>query len=101
MIPKIASLKPTSDLLLQVVFDDGITVLYDVKEDLGLPGYQSLRSEPGLSESVQLDPSRTCVYWTEDIDLPSDTIYEYGKNNSACYEFGDCRTWRWTADGRG
>ena len=57
MIPRIASLKPISDLLLQVEFDDGITVLYDVKEDL----------------------SRTCVYWTEDIDLPSDTIYEYGK----------------------
>ena len=36
MIPRIASLKPTSDSLLQVVFDDGITVLYDVKEDLGL-----------------------------------------------------------------
>ncbi len=80
MIPRIASLKPISDLLLQVEFDDGITVLYDVKEDLGLPGYQALQSEPGLFESVQLDPSRTCVYWTEDIDLPSDTIYEYGKN---------------------
>ena len=79
MIPRIISLKPTSDLLLQVVFDGGITVLYDVKEDLGLPGYQSLQSEPGLFESVQLDPSRTCVYWTEEIDLPSDTIYEYGK----------------------
>jgi hypothetical protein len=80
MIPRIASLKPISDLLLQVEFDDGITVLYDVKEDLGLPVYQALQSEPGLFESVQLDPSRTCVYWTEDIDLPSDTIYEYGKN---------------------
>ena len=79
MIPRIISLKPTSDLLLQVVFDGGITVLYDVKEDLGLPGYQSLQSEPELFESVQLDPSRTCVYWTEEIDLPSDTIYEYGK----------------------
>ena len=79
MIPRIASVVPAPDLILQVVFDDGAAVLYDVKEDLELPGYQSLQSVPGLFESVQLDPSRTCVFWTEGIDLPSDTIYEYGK----------------------
>lgn len=78
-MPRISSIKPTSNLLLFLAFDDGVTVLYDVKEDLGLPGYQALQSEPGLFESVQLDPSRTCIYWTEDIDLPSDTLYEYGE----------------------
>ena len=30
-------------------------------------------------KQVQLDESRTCVFWSEDIDLPSDTLYEYGK----------------------
>ncbi len=33
-----------------------------------------------LFNQVQLDSSRTCVYWNEDIDLPSDSIYEYGKS---------------------
>ena len=54
-------------------------MVYDVKEDMGLPGYVALRDVPGLFEQVQLDPSRTCVYWNSEIDLPSDTIYEYGR----------------------
>ena len=40
-------------------------MVYDVKEDMGLPGYST-----GLFEQVQLDPSRTCVYWNSEIDLP-------------------------------
>ena len=53
-------------------------MVYDVKEDMGLPGYIALRDVRGLFEQVQLDPSRTCVYWNSEIDLPSDAIYEYG-----------------------
>ena len=44
---------------------------------MGLPGYDVLRTEPGLFNQVQLDESRTCVYWNEDIGLPSDTLHEY------------------------
>lgn len=72
------SIKPASCFMLNVVFDDGREVLYDVKEDFSLPGYQNLETVPGLFESVRLDQSRTCVFWSEDIDLPSDTICEYG-----------------------
>ena len=79
MIQRIASLKPLPDYMLSVIFDDGKRVVYDVKEDFALPGYSALRDEKGLFQSVQLDESRTCVYWSEDIDLPSDAIYEYGK----------------------
>lgn len=52
---------------------------YDVKEDFSLPGYGVLRDVHGLFQQVQLDESRTCVFWNEDVDLPSDTLYEYGK----------------------
>ena len=34
MIPRIKDLAPLPDFFLQVVFDDGKTVLYDVKEDM-------------------------------------------------------------------
>lgn len=65
---------------LQVVFDEGKNVLYDVKEDMDtLPGYDDLRNIQGLFNQVKVDSSRTCVFWNEDIDLPSDAIYEYGK----------------------
>lgn len=79
MIPRIKSVKPLEDYRLQVIFDDGKNVLYDVKEDItSIPSYEDLRSIHGLFQQVQLDQSRTCVYWNDMIDLPSDTIYEYG-----------------------
>lgn len=80
MIPRIKSVKPVENYLLEVVFDDGKSVLYDVNEDIEtLPGYDDLKNIHGLFNQVQLDESRTCVYWNKDIDLPSDIIYEYGK----------------------
>lgn len=78
MICRIKRVTPQPDFMLSVVFDDGKRVLYDVKEDMHLPGYNQLRDTPGLFHQVQLDQSRTCVWWTDDIDLPSDAIYEYG-----------------------
>ncbi len=79
MLTRIKSLKPLPDLQLEVAFDDGKRVIYDVKEDLELPGYSVLRDIHGLFSQVRLDPSRTCVYWNDDVDLPSDAIYTYGK----------------------
>lgn len=79
MTRRIKSIEPLPDFLLSVAFDDGKRVVYDVKEDMNLPGYDSLRSVCGLFQQVQLDESRTCVYWNDEIDLPSDAIYEYGK----------------------
>ena len=79
MIPRISRIKPLPDYLLDVSFDDGRRVIYDVKEDMQLPGYSALRNVYGLFQQVQLDESRTCVYWNEDIDLPSHALYEYGR----------------------
>lgn len=53
-----------------------------IKSVSPLPGYSALRDVYGLFGQVQLDRSRTCVYWNEDIDLPSDTLYEYGREAS-------------------
>lgn len=83
MIPRIKRVEPLPELVLSIVFDDGRRVLYNVADDLALPGYDALRDVPGLFAQVQLDQSRTVVYWTDDIDLPSDTLYEYGRDASA------------------
>ena len=77
-IHRIRSIQPLPDYILSVSFDDGKKVLYDVKDDMGLPGYSLLREVKGLFQQVQLDRSRTCVFWNDEIDLPSDAIYEYG-----------------------
>ncbi len=76
-MPKIKSILPLPDYHLRIAFDDGRIVLYDMNEDMNtLPGYDELRQ--GLFSHVQVDASRTCIFWNEDIDLPSDTLYEFG-----------------------
>lgn len=79
MIVRIKSVHALQDYKLEVLFDDGKKVEYDMKDDIKeLPGYSDLETIMGLWQQVQLDESRTCVYWNDYIDLPSDTIYEYG-----------------------
>ena len=54
--------------------------MYDVKEDIKtLPTFHALVDVYGLFKQAQVDSSRTCVFWNDQIDLASDSIYEYGK----------------------
>lgn len=80
-MPKIKTVTPLKNYSLLVVFDDGKKCIYNMNEDIStLRGYEDLKLINGLFEQVQLDESRTCVFWNDYIDLPSDTIYEYGKS---------------------
>ena len=80
MIPRIKKVEVKDNLMLLVTFDSEEQVLYDVKDDVEtLVDFRPLQTETGLFENYHLDPSRTCVYWSDRIDLPSDTILEYGK----------------------
>ncbi len=77
MIKKIKTIKPLKNYMLFVVFDDGKSGLYDVKEDIKqVPAFEDLETIKGLFENVQIDKSKTCVFWSDMIDLPSDAIYE-------------------------
>lgn len=78
-IPRIQNIEPLADYRLAVLFDDGRKVLYDVNDDIAtLEEFKNLKTVVGLWNSAQLDKSRTVVYWNDRIDLPSDTLYEYG-----------------------
>ncbi len=80
MIPRIKSITPLDNYILRVVFDNGETVLYNVKEDIDtIPVFKMLETNPSLWPNVSIDTSRTCIYWNDQIDLPSDTLYEYGQ----------------------
>lgn len=75
---RIKSFEPLNNYTLKVVFDDNKTVFYDMKEDMEtLPNYCDL-AQLGLFKLAQLDESRTCIFWNDYIDIPSDTLYEYG-----------------------
>ena len=79
MIPRIKHIKALDNYILLVEFDSGVKILYDVKDDIRtLTDFKVLESEYGLFNNVQLYPSRTCAYWTDRVDLPSDTLLEYG-----------------------
>lgn len=81
MIPRIKIVEALEDFKLFVRFDDGREVLYDVKEDIAvIPDFKPLETTFGLWQLEQLDSSRTCVFWNDRIDLPSDTIYEFEEN---------------------
>ena len=80
LIPRIKHVEPMKNYLLKVSFDDGMKCIYDVNEDINtIKIFEDLKKVQGLFEQVKLDTSRTCVYWNDMIDLPSDAIYEYGK----------------------
>ena len=79
MIPRIKSLNALDNYIIEVFFDDGKHVVYDVKPDIEqLDDFKQLLSLQGLWNQIQLDKSRTCVFWNDRIDLASDIIYEYG-----------------------
>ena len=80
MIPRIKSVKPQENYKLLIQFDGGETVIYNVLKDIdAIDDFVPLKTERGLFENVQLDDSRTCIYWSDRIDLPSDTLLEYGE----------------------
>ena len=79
MIPRIKHIEPKENFVLRVQFDDGKVVDYDVNDDIKtIDGFKRLKNEYGLLNNFAVDDSRTCVYWNDQIDLASDTIYEYG-----------------------
>ena len=80
MIPRIKRVTASENYHLHVIFDDGKDCMYDMNEDIcTLEGYSALKEIPVLFDLVQLDESRTCVFWNDYIDLPSDMIYEYAR----------------------
>ncbi|MBR3822434.1 MAG: DUF2442 domain-containing protein [Kiritimatiellae bacterium] len=80
MIPRISRIEPMADFKIRVTFDEGRTVVYDVGADINeIKAFEDLKTLPYLFKNATLDSSRTCIVWNERIDLPSDTIYEYGQ----------------------
>ena len=80
MIPRIKTFEALDDFFLKIEFDDGKKILYDLKEDIvTIPSFMVLKTETGLYQNYRIDKSRTDVSWSDNVDLPSDILYEYGK----------------------
>lgn len=80
MFSRIKKVEVKDELALLVTFDDDIRVLYDLKDDIkNIKDFEALQTETSLFKNFQIDQSRTCIYWSDRIDLASDTILEYGR----------------------
>ena len=79
-LPRIKNVEPMEGYKLSVLFEDGRKVVYNVAEDIDtIESFGDLKTVEGLWPQVQVDKSRTVVYWNDWIDLPSDTLYEFGQ----------------------
>ena len=79
IFPKITNVIPLENYKLYVSFEDRTEVIYNVGTDIEEHvSYRDLKLVPGLFQNLKIDESRTRIYWRDDIDLPSDMIYEYG-----------------------
>ncbi|MGN0163544.1 MAG: hypothetical protein ACI4EA_08220 [Candidatus Ornithomonoglobus sp.] len=78
---KIKKIKPLEGYRLYAEFEDGEAVIYQLTDDLlSWPGFSDLKNIPGLFESVQLDKSRTIVFWNDEGSfLPWELLYYGGK----------------------
>ena len=80
MFHKIRSVTPLPGSALLIHFADGCARRYEMATLMDqMQAFSPLRDTPGLFEQVRVDPGGYGISWNDEIDLPSDTLYEYGK----------------------
>ena len=80
MFHKIKNVTALPDFKLSVQFAEGVTKIYDVKPlfdkwDI----FKTLKNQPELFASVELDAGGYGIIWNDDIDLSCDELFANGK----------------------
>lgn len=65
---------PLEEFTLQVEYEDGKVIKFDMKDLLEHPLFKSLK-EKKVFNSVKINGSSIC--WENDIDICADSLYEY------------------------
>ena len=80
MFYRVQSVEPKDDFILSVLFTDGVKTEYDIKPLFAKwDVFNNLKTIKGLFQQVKVDAGGYGISWNDEIDLPSDTILEYGK----------------------
>ena len=80
MFHKIKTVNPLPDYKLSVQFVEGVTKIYDIKplfEKWDV--FKTLRDNPNLFTSVEVDAGGYSIIWNDDIDLSCDELFANGK----------------------
>ena len=79
MTHRIISVKPLDNMVLSVVFQNGIEKIYNVRSLYAVfPQFQMLEEENDLFGEVQVDAGGYGISWNDELDLDANTIWEEG-----------------------
>ena len=79
MIHRIKEVKTLDNLVLSVIFQDGVEKEYDVKQLFTVfPQFRVFEKEPSLFEQVQVDAGGWGISWNDELDLAAEEIWDNG-----------------------
>jgi len=78
-IPRIKSVSACGPFQLLVLFENGVTKLYDMTPILSLPQFQLLNT-PAFFKAVRVDPGGYGISWNDDMDLSEYELWTNGRN---------------------
>lgn len=79
MIHKIKEVKTLDNLVLSVIFQDGVEKEYDVKQLFTVfPQFRVFEKELSLFEQVQVDAGGWGISWNDELDLAAEEIWDNG-----------------------
>ena len=79
MTHRIISVKPMDNMMLSVVFQNGIEKTYDISSLYDVfPQFRILEKEKYLFEEVQVDVGGYGISWNDELDIDANTIWEEG-----------------------
>ena len=73
----IKQVKFNEEYVMEISFSDGTTKLFSIRDNCeNYPELRPLLKDRLLYESGKLLPQGTGIYWNDEIDIPSDALYE-------------------------
>ncbi len=79
MTHRIISVKPIDNMMLSVVFQNGIEKTYDISSLYDMfPQFRILEKEKYLFEEVQVDVGGYGISWNDELDIDANSIWEEG-----------------------
>ena len=79
MAHRIISVKPIDNMMLSVVFQNGIEKTYDISSLYDVfPQFRILEKEKYLFEEVQVDVGGYGISWNDELDIDANSIWEEG-----------------------
>lgn len=79
MTHRIISVKPMDNMMLSVVFQNGIEKTYDISSLYDVfPQFRILEKEKYLFEEVQVDVGGYGISWNDELDIDANSIWEEG-----------------------